>query len=110
MSNTTNKASRRETRAAASEYIYNLTGQPFPNSHKVYVEGTQPGVRVGMREITLSDTFIGGTDENPVYESGFGPGPASASSGEENPERERQILIPIQPSHLLTCPTMKLTG
>jgi phosphomethylpyrimidine synthase len=69
MSNTTNKSSRRETRAAASEYIYNLTGQPFPNSQKVYVEGSQPGVRVGMREITLSDTFIGGTDENPVYES-----------------------------------------
>ena len=46
-----------------------LTGQPFPNSQKVYVEGSQPGVRVGMREITLSDTFIGGTDENPVYES-----------------------------------------
>lgn len=69
MSNTTNKSSRRETRAAASEYIYNLTGQPFPNSQKVYVEGSQSGVRVGMREITLSDTFIGGTDENPVYES-----------------------------------------
>ena len=69
MSNTTNKSSRRETRAAASKYIYNLTGQPFPNSQKVYVEGSQPGVRVGMREITLSDTFIGGTDENPVYES-----------------------------------------
>jgi phosphomethylpyrimidine synthase len=69
MSNTTNKATRRETRAAASEYIYNLTGQPFPNSHKVYVEGTQKGVRVGIREITLSDTFIGGTDEKPVYES-----------------------------------------
>ncbi|MBL1386877.1 MAG: phosphomethylpyrimidine synthase ThiC [Colwellia sp.] len=49
--------------------MYNLTGQPFPNSQKVYVEGSQPGVRVGMREITLSDTFIGGTDENPVYES-----------------------------------------
>ncbi|KYL35207.1 MULTISPECIES: phosphomethylpyrimidine synthase ThiC [Pseudoalteromonas] len=69
MSNTTKKSSRRETRAAASDYIYNLTGQPFPSSHKVYVEGTQQGVRVGMREITLSDTFIGGTDENPVYES-----------------------------------------
>jgi len=68
MSKTTNKSSRRETRAAASEYIYNLTGQPFPNSQKVYVEGSQSGVRVGMREITLSDTFIGGTDENPVYE------------------------------------------
>ena len=68
MSNTTNKATRRETRAAASDYIYNLTGQPFPNSHKVYVEGTQDNVRVGMREITLSDTFIGGTEENPVFE------------------------------------------
>ena len=68
MSNTTKKSSRRETRAAASDYIYNLTGQPFPSSHKVYVEGSQQGVRVGMREITLSDTFIGGTDENPVYE------------------------------------------
>ncbi|MEM5553132.1 phosphomethylpyrimidine synthase ThiC [Pseudoalteromonas neustonica] len=69
MSNTSNKPSRRETRAAASDYIYNLTGQPFPSSHKVYVQGTQENVRVGMREITLSDTFIGGTDENPVYES-----------------------------------------
>ena len=69
MSNTTTKPSRREVRAAASDYIYNLTGQPFPNSHKVYVEGTQDNVRVGMREITLSDTFIGGTEENPVFES-----------------------------------------
>ena len=68
MSNTSNKPSRRETRAAASDYIYNLTGQPFPSSHKVSVEGTQENVRVGMREITLSDTFVGGTDENPVYE------------------------------------------
>lgn len=68
MSNTSNKPSRRETRAAASDYIYNLTGQPFPSSHKVYVEGTQENVRVGMREITLSDTFVGGTDENPIYE------------------------------------------
>ncbi len=69
MSNTKNKATRRETRAAASDYIYNLTGQPFPSSHKVYVEGTQENVRVGMREITLSDTFIGGDEQNPVYES-----------------------------------------
>lgn len=69
MSNKSNKPSRRETRAAASDYIYNLTGQPFPSSHKVYVQGTQENVRVGMREITLSDTFVGGTDENPVYES-----------------------------------------
>ena len=68
MSNTTNKSTRRETREAASDYIYNLTGQPFPSSQKVYVEGSQSGVRVGMREITLSDTFIGGDEQNPVYE------------------------------------------
>jgi len=68
MSNTTNKSTRRETRAAASDYIYNLTGQSFPSSQKVYVEGSQSGVRVGMREITLSDTFIGGDEQNPVYE------------------------------------------
>jgi phosphomethylpyrimidine synthase len=68
MSNSTNKLSRRESREAASEYIYNLTGQPFPNSHKVYVEGDRPGVRVGMREITLNDTFVGGTEENPIFE------------------------------------------
>ncbi|WP_462170812.1 phosphomethylpyrimidine synthase ThiC [Pseudoalteromonas xiamenensis] len=68
MSNSTSKLSRRESREAASEYIYNLTGQPFPNSHKVYVEGDHPGVRVGMREITLNDSFIGGTEENPIFE------------------------------------------
>ncbi|KAF7768922.1 phosphomethylpyrimidine synthase [Pseudoalteromonas citrea] len=68
MSNNSSKPSRRETRAAASEYIYNLTGQPFPSSHKVYVDGDASGVRVGMREITQTDTFVGGTEENPVYE------------------------------------------
>ncbi len=69
MSNKSSKLSRREARAAAAEFIHNLKGQPFPNSHKVYVEGEQAGVRVGMREITLSDSFVGGTEENPVFES-----------------------------------------
>ncbi|WP_339141419.1 phosphomethylpyrimidine synthase ThiC [Pseudoalteromonas galatheae] len=69
MSNNSSKLSRREARAAAAEFIHNLKGQPFPNSHKVYVEGEQTGVRVGMREITLSDSFVGGTEENPVFES-----------------------------------------
>ncbi|GAC1384937.1 MAG: phosphomethylpyrimidine synthase ThiC [Herpetosiphon sp.] len=31
-------------------------GSAYPGSHKVYVEGTLPGVRVPMREITLSPT------------------------------------------------------
>ncbi|MEJ6475798.1 phosphomethylpyrimidine synthase ThiC [Pseudoalteromonas piscicida] len=69
MSNNSSKLSRREARAAAAEFIHNLQGQPFPNSHKVYVEGEQAGVRVGMREITLSDSFVGGSEENPVFES-----------------------------------------
>nr|WP_105258176.1 phosphomethylpyrimidine synthase ThiC [Pseudoalteromonas sp. T1lg88] len=63
-----NKPSRRQNREAASHYIHNLTGQPFPNSQKVYVEGTLPGVRVGMREIALSDSFVGGTEDSPIYE------------------------------------------
>jgi len=30
--------------------------QPFPNSHKVYIEGSRPDIRVPMREIVLADT------------------------------------------------------
>ncbi|MGE0823205.1 MAG: phosphomethylpyrimidine synthase ThiC [Candidatus Binatia bacterium] len=33
-----------------------LTTTPIPGSHKVYVEGTQPGVRVPFREIPLTKT------------------------------------------------------
>ena len=30
--------------------------QPLPNSRKIYVEGSQPDIRVPMREISQSDT------------------------------------------------------
>ncbi len=30
--------------------------QPFPNSKKIYIEGSRPDIRVPMREISLSDT------------------------------------------------------
>ena len=33
-----------------------ITTHPFPASRKVFVEGTQPGVRVPMREISLTPT------------------------------------------------------
>ncbi len=33
-----------------------ITTQPFPSSRKIYVEGTLPGVRVAMREISLTPT------------------------------------------------------
>ncbi|MCU4675001.1 phosphomethylpyrimidine synthase ThiC [Catenovulum sp. 2E275] len=61
-------SNRRENRAAAQEFINNLTGQPYPNSEKVYIEGSDPSIKVGMREISLADTFVGGTKENPEYE------------------------------------------
>jgi len=68
MSAIKNKPSRREERQSASDYIYNLTGQPFPSSEKIYVEGDMEGVRVGIREITLTDTYISGPEDNPVVE------------------------------------------
>jgi len=43
------------------------TVKPLPNSRKVYIEGSQPGVRVPMREITQSDTPASmGAEKNPA--------------------------------------------
>ena len=36
--------------------INDASVQPFPNSRKIYVEGSRPDIRVPMREIALSDT------------------------------------------------------
>jgi len=37
----------------------------FPNSHKIYIEGSRPDIRVPMREIALSPTHAsGGVEEN----------------------------------------------
>ncbi|HEV8579723.1 MAG TPA: phosphomethylpyrimidine synthase ThiC [Thermoanaerobaculia bacterium] len=51
-----------------------ITTDPFPSSTKVYVEGSQPGVRVPMREIRVGPTrtHTGLTVENPpvtVYDT-----------------------------------------
>ncbi len=54
-----------------------ITTQPFPASQKIYVEGTLPGVRVAMREISLTPTRpikdkTGRPQENPpliVYDT-----------------------------------------
>ena len=47
--------------------------QPFPNSRKVYVQGSRPDIRVPMREISLSDTpVMFGSEKNPpiyVYDT-----------------------------------------
>jgi phosphomethylpyrimidine synthase len=39
--------------------------QPFPNSKKIYVQGSQDDIRVPMREITLTDTLTdSGNEQN----------------------------------------------
>ena len=48
-----------------------LSTTPFPASRKVYVEGTHPGVRVPMREITLT---------SPHAHQGQSPAPASETT------------------------------
>jgi len=60
--------SPRASRRAAEDFIQNLSSQNFPNSSKVYVAGELPGVTVGMREISLADSLIGGDENNPVFE------------------------------------------
>ena len=60
--------SRRERRAKAEAFINNVSGQSYPNSNKIYVQGEIHDIRVAMREITVGDTFVGGTEENPIFE------------------------------------------
>jgi len=66
------KAIRREKREAAQAFLDNVSAQSFPNSKKIYVKGKLHNIKVGMREITLSDTLIspgnGGDKDNPIYE------------------------------------------
>jgi len=41
---------------AASAHVDEAAVQPLPNSRKIYVEGSQPDIRVPMREISQADT------------------------------------------------------
>jgi phosphomethylpyrimidine synthase len=66
--NTTKPQTRREKRAAAEAFLKNVSDQSFPNSNKIYVPGKIHDIKVGMREITLSDTLISGSKDDPVYE------------------------------------------
>ncbi|AUB81526.1 phosphomethylpyrimidine synthase ThiC [Candidatus Thiodictyon syntrophicum] len=61
--------------AIANEFIQQTTRlsnevtQPFPNSRKVYVQGSRPDVQVPMREVTLTATHGTQADEEnpPVF-------------------------------------------
>ncbi len=58
---------------AATAQVDAAATQPFPNSRKIYVQGSRPDIRVPMREITQSDTHTAqGVEKNPpvyVYDS-----------------------------------------
>lgn len=59
---------RREQRAQAQSFIDSLQGEAFPNSRRIYLQGSRADLRVPMREIQLSPTLTGGGKDNPKYE------------------------------------------
>ncbi|WP_196210533.1 phosphomethylpyrimidine synthase ThiC [Citrobacter sp. Res13-Sevr-PEB04-36] len=64
----TTKPTRREQRAQAQHFIDTLEGTAFPNSKRIYITGSQPDIRIPMREIQLSPTLTGGSKDNPQFE------------------------------------------
>ncbi|MBD4897699.1 hypothetical protein GUF81_18920, partial [Xanthomonas citri pv. citri] len=86
------KLTRREQRARAQHFIDTLEGTAFPNSKRIYITGTHPGVRVPMCEIQLSPTLIGGSKEQPQYEENEAI-PVYDTSG---PYGDPQIAINVQ--------------
>ena len=54
---------------AATAHVDDAAVQPLPNSRKVYVQGSQPDIRVPMREISQADTpaSFGAEKNPPVY-------------------------------------------
>ncbi|MCE7616772.1 phosphomethylpyrimidine synthase ThiC [Vibrio fluvialis] len=61
-------SNRKQARLEAKQFIETLSVQPYPNSKKTYLTGSRDDIRVPMREISLTDSLIGGTKEAPVYE------------------------------------------
>jgi phosphomethylpyrimidine synthase len=60
---------------ARDAHVDEAAVQPLPNSHKIYVEGSRPDIRVPMREIAQSDTPASfGVETNPPSSSTTRPG------------------------------------
>ncbi|WP_023604436.1 phosphomethylpyrimidine synthase ThiC [Aliivibrio logei] len=59
-------SSRKQARLDAKSNIESLSVQPYPNSKKIYIDGSRPDIRVPMRQISLADSLVGGTKENPT--------------------------------------------
>ncbi|MBA7803463.1 phosphomethylpyrimidine synthase ThiC [Citrobacter sp. C348] len=88
----TTKPSRREQRAQAQHFIDTLEGTAFPNSKRIYITGSQPDIRIPMREIQLSPTLTGGSKDNPQFEENE-PIPVYDTSG---PYGDPDVVINVQ--------------
>ncbi|WP_076590206.1 phosphomethylpyrimidine synthase ThiC [Vibrio ostreicida] len=61
-------SSRKQARLEAKHFIESLSVQPYPNSTKIYIEGSRPDLLVPAREISLAASLVGGTKDDPVFE------------------------------------------
>lgn len=89
-------AGRREQRASAQRFIDNLKGMAHPNSRRIFIQGSRPDIRVGLREIALADTFVGGSKEEPTFEPND-PVPVydtSGAYGDENATIDVRLGLP----------------
>ncbi|MGL6287598.1 phosphomethylpyrimidine synthase ThiC [Aeromonas hydrophila] len=92
----TTKSSRREQRSSAQAFIDNLKGMAHPNSKRIFIQGSRPDIRVGLREIALADTFVGGSKEEPKFEPND-PVPVydtSGAYGDENATIDVRLGLP----------------
>ena len=64
----TSSLSRRERRERAHDYLTRLVGETFPNSDRIYLQGSSADIQVPMRRIHLSPSLVGGTKEAPQFE------------------------------------------
>ncbi|MEB6857736.1 phosphomethylpyrimidine synthase ThiC [Proteus cibi] len=71
---------RKEQRDAAQEFISTIQGVSFPNSNRIYLEGSRTDIQVPMREIQLDKTLVGGSKDSPVFEENE-PVPVYDTSG-----------------------------
>ncbi|QYJ73668.1 phosphomethylpyrimidine synthase ThiC [Shewanella sp. FJAT-52076] len=62
-------SNRRETRKAAQDFIDNLKPLRRPNSEKIFIEGSQPDIQVGMRQIHQTDTRIVNSHGEETFEA-----------------------------------------
>jgi phosphomethylpyrimidine synthase len=61
-------SNRKQSRLEAKQFIDNIQSAPYPNSSKIYVQGSRKDIRVPMREIQLADSLVGGTKADPILE------------------------------------------